>query len=138
MPAQAANTYILLAVGDALVAQIPALLISVAAAMVVSRVGKEHDIGSQIGKQLFSSAKALGVVAGIVGVLGLIPGMPHMVFLVVAAAIGWARVQDAPPRAGRDAAQRRPRRKRAERQPRSELGRPDAGRHARAWKSATA
>ena len=63
--AQAADSYILLAVGDALVAQIPALLISVAAAMVVSRVGKEHDVGSQITKQVFSSPRSLAIVAGV-------------------------------------------------------------------------
>ncbi|HET9642688.1 MAG TPA: flagellar biosynthesis protein FlhA, partial [Burkholderiaceae bacterium] len=85
----AASSYILLAVGDALVAQIPALLISVAAAMVVTRVGKEHDVGSQIRRQLFSSTRALGVAAGIIGLLGLIPGMPHLVFLLLASAIGW-------------------------------------------------
>src|SRR5436305_46837 len=61
--AQAADSYILLAVGDALVAQIPALLISVAAAMVVSRVGKDADVGSQITKQVFSSPRSLAVVA---------------------------------------------------------------------------
>ena len=84
----AADRYVLLAVGDALVAQIPGLLISVAAAMVVSRVGKEENIGSQIGRQVFGSAKSLGVTAGIVGVLGLIPGMPHLVFLLIAFVIG--------------------------------------------------
>jgi len=86
---QAAESYILLAVGDALVAQIPALLISVAAAMVVSRVGKQHDIGTQIGAQVFGSPKALGVAAAIVATLGLVPGMPHVVFIVIASAIGW-------------------------------------------------
>ena len=86
---QAADSYILLAVGDALVAQIPALLISVAAAMVVSRVGKEADVGSQITKQVFSSPRSLAIVASILGVLGLIPGMPHLVFLFIAAALGW-------------------------------------------------
>ena len=86
---QAAESYILLAVGDALVAQIPALLISVAAAMVVSRVGKQHDIGTQIGAQVFGSPRALGVAAGIVGTLGLVPGMPHAVFIVIASALGW-------------------------------------------------
>jgi len=86
---QAAESYILLAVGDALVAQIPALLISVAAAMVVSRVGKQHDIGTQIGAQVFGSPRALGVAAGIVGTLGLVPGMPHVVFIVIASALGW-------------------------------------------------
>src|SRR5687768_17411564 len=58
----AANSYILLAVGDALVAQIPALLISVAAAMVVSRVGKESDVGSQIARQVFNSPRSLGEI----------------------------------------------------------------------------
>ncbi len=86
---QAAESYILLAVGDALVAQIPALLISVAAAMVVSRVGKETDIGSQIRTQVFSSPKALAITAGIVAALGIIPGMPHIVFLLIAGGIGW-------------------------------------------------
>ena len=86
---QAAESYILLAVGDALVAQIPALLISVAAAMVVSRVGKESDVGSQIRAQVFSSPKALAITAGIIAALGIIPGMPHIVFLLIAGGIGW-------------------------------------------------
>jgi len=86
---QAANSYILLAVGDALVAQIPALLISVAAAMVVSRVGKGTDVGSQIGKQVFSSPRSLGITAGVMALLGLIPGMPHLVFLLIAGALGY-------------------------------------------------
>jgi len=86
---QAADSYILLAVGDALVAQIPALLISVAAAMVVSRVGKDADVGSQITKQVFSSPRSLAVVAGVLGVIGVIPGMPHLVFLLIAAGLGW-------------------------------------------------
>ena len=81
---QAASTYILLAVGDALVAQIPALLISVAAAMVVSRVGNETDIGAQIAAQVFNSPKSLFITAGIVALLGIIPGMPHLVFLTIA------------------------------------------------------
>jgi flagellar biosynthesis protein FlhA len=86
--AQAASSYVTLAVGDALVAQIPALLISVASAMVVSRVGKEQDIGTQIRGQVFDSPQALGVAAGVVGLLGLVPGMPHLVFLIVAAGLG--------------------------------------------------
>lgn len=86
---QAADSYILLAVGDALVAQIPGLLISVAAAMVVSRVGSEQDIGSQIRGQMFGSPKALGITAGIIGILGVIPGMPHLVFLMMSSLIGW-------------------------------------------------
>ncbi len=86
---EAANAYILLAVGDALVAQIPGLLISVAAAMVVSRVGTETDIGSQIRAQVFSSPKALAITAGIIGMLGVVPGMPHLVFLSMASLIGY-------------------------------------------------
>ena len=85
----AANSYILLAVGDALVAQIPGLLISVAAAMVVSRVGKERDIGKQIVAQMFDSPRALGITAGILALLGLVPNMPHVVFLGVAAVLGY-------------------------------------------------
>ncbi len=85
---EAASAYVTLAVGDALVAQIPALLISVASAMVVSRVGKEQDIGTQIRGQVFDSPQALGVAAGVVALLGLIPGMPHLVFLLVAAGLG--------------------------------------------------
>ena len=86
---QAANSYILLAVGDALVAQIPGLLISVAAAMVVSRVGKEHDIGRQIAGQMFVSPRVLGITAAIMFILGIIPNMPHFVFLTIAAALGY-------------------------------------------------
>ena len=86
---QAADSYILLAVGDALVAQIPALLISVAAAMVVSRVGKDKDIGTMIGRQVFGSAKSLSITAGVIGMLGLIPGMPHVVFLMIASGLGY-------------------------------------------------
>jgi flagellar biosynthesis protein FlhA len=86
---QAANSYILLAIGDALVAQIPALLISVAAAMVVSRVGKEQDVGDQILGQVFKAPKSVAVVACVIGLLGVIPGMPHIVFLLIAGLLGW-------------------------------------------------
>jgi len=87
---QAADTYILLAVGDALVAQIPGLLISVAAAMVVSRVGKDHDLGRQIVEQMFISPRVLGITAAIMGILGIIPGMPHVVFLGISGVLGYA------------------------------------------------
>ena len=86
----AAETYVLLAVGDALVAQIPALLISVAAAMVVSRVGKEKDVGSQITAQMFDSPRALAITSGVIGMLGVIPGMPHLVFLLISGGFGYA------------------------------------------------
>jgi flagellar biosynthesis protein FlhA len=95
---QAADSYILLAVGDALVAQIPGLLISVASAMVVSRVGKEDNVSTMIGAQLFGSWRALAVTAGIIFTLGLIPGMPHMVFLAMSGVIGyfayWLRAKE--------------------------------------------
>ena len=87
--AQAADSYVLLAVGDALVAQIPALLISVAAAMVVSRVGKAEDVGSQISRQVFSSPRSLAITAGVMTLLGSIPGMPHLVFLLIGAGLGY-------------------------------------------------
>ena len=88
--AEAGTTYVLLAVGDALVAQIPALLISVAAAMVVSRVGKENDVGSQLSKQMFDSPRSLAITAGVIGALGVIPGMPSLVFLLIAGGLGYA------------------------------------------------
>lgn len=97
---QAANSYILLAVGDALVAQIPGLLISVAAAMVVSRVGKEHDIGKQIVGQMFVSPKVLGITAVIMFILGVIPNMPHFVFLTISAVLAygaWLLAHKPPP-----------------------------------------
>ncbi|MCM5679405.1 flagellar biosynthesis protein FlhA [Schlegelella sp. S2-27] len=87
---QAADSYILLAVGDALVAQIPGLLISIAAAMVVSRVGKEQDVGSQIMRQVFSSPRSLGITGGVIGFMGIIPGMPHVTFLAIAGGLGYA------------------------------------------------
>ena len=85
-----ADIYVLLAVGDALVAQIPALLVSVAAAMVVSRVGKDQDVGTQIASQVFNSPRSLAITAGVIGALGVIPGMPHLVFLLIASALGYA------------------------------------------------
>ncbi|MGQ9724344.1 MAG: flagellar biosynthesis protein FlhA, partial [Tepidimonas sp.] len=85
---QAARSYITLSVGDALVAQVPGLLVSVAAAMVVSRVGKEQDLGQQIATQMFDSPKVLGVTAAVLALLGSIPGMPNLVFLGFAALIG--------------------------------------------------
>jgi len=97
---QAADSYILLAVGDALVAQIPGLLISVAAAMVVSRVGKEQDLGRQIMDQMLISPRVLGITAGIMGVLGIVPGMPHLVFLSIAGILGyiaWVLAHKPPP-----------------------------------------
>jgi flagellar biosynthesis protein FlhA len=88
-PGDAASSYVLLAVGDALVAQIPGLLISVASAMVVSRVGKDQDVGTQIMGQMFENPKVIGVAGGILGLLGVIPGMPSFVFLPVGGGLGY-------------------------------------------------
>lgn len=77
----ATETYVLLTIGDGLVAQIPALMISIAAGVVVSRVNTNEDVGEQLVGQLFNSPKVLYIVAGVIGMLGLIPGMPNLVFL---------------------------------------------------------
>ncbi len=87
---RAASNYVLLAIGDALVAQIPALVVSLAAGLIVSRVGQEDDIGGQVGSQLFKMPRALGLSATVLGLLGVIPGMPHVAFLLLAAACGYA------------------------------------------------
>lgn len=80
----AANNYVLLAIGDGLVAQIPALVISVAAGLVVSRVGDGNDIGGQLARQLLGTPQVLLLTSAILGLLGLIPGMPHLSFLMLA------------------------------------------------------
>lgn len=82
---EAVKNYTLLAIGDGLVAQIPSLIISVAAGIVVSRVANEQDVGSQLISQLFTNSKVIYTTAGIIGGMGLIPGMPHFAFLVLAA-----------------------------------------------------
>ena len=86
--ATAANNYVLLAIGDGLVAQVPALLISTAAGMVVSRVGKGEQTGQQLLRQLFAQPHALIIAATVLAILGLIPGMPHIAFLLLAAGMG--------------------------------------------------
>ena len=89
--AQAINNYVLLSVGDGLVASVPSLVISIAAGLIVARVGKESDdIGGQMMNQLFVKPRVLGVTASILGILGVIPGMPWFVFLLLAACCGYA------------------------------------------------
>ena len=83
--ADAVKNYTMLAIGDGLVAQIPSLIISVAAGVVVSRVANNEDIGGQLVTQLFSNSKVVYVTAGIIGGMGAIPGMPHFAFLLLAA-----------------------------------------------------
>ena len=86
----AGRTYTLLTIGDGLVAQIPALLLSTAVALIVTRMSRAQDMGGELGKQLFGNAKALAVAAGLLGVMGLVPGMPHFVFLTIATLAGTA------------------------------------------------
>ena len=78
----AAHTYTLLTIGDGLVAQIPALVISTAAGVTVSRVRTEQDVGQQLLSQLFTNPKVLYLAGGVMGLLGIVPGMPTMVFLL--------------------------------------------------------
>lgn len=87
--ADAMHVYGILTIGDGLVAQIPSLFLSTAAAIMVTRVSKEGDMGKQISQQLFENPKSLLITGAVVGILGLIPGMPHMAFLglgIIAAA----------------------------------------------------
>ncbi|MBY0267627.1 MAG: FHIPEP family type III secretion protein, partial [Burkholderiales bacterium] len=86
----AAKTYTLLSIGDGLVAQIPALVISTAAGLVVTRVGSEQNMSQQMAAQLLARPQALGITAAIIGLLGLVPGMPHFAFLLLAAGMGYA------------------------------------------------
>ncbi len=87
--AAAAKSYILLAIGDALVAQLPSLMLSIAAAAIVTRVSSEKDLAGQIGSQ-FGASRTWMPVAGILTLLGLFPGMPHFVILPFAAMSGFA------------------------------------------------
>lgn len=84
----AAKTYTLLTIGDGLVAQIPALIISIAAGMVVTRVGDSQNLSEQFIGQLFNNSRVLALTGGIVGMLGLIPGMPNLVFILLASVLG--------------------------------------------------
>ncbi len=84
----AVKDYTLLAIGDGLVAQIPSLVISTAAGIIVSRVASDQDIGGQLIGQLFAKPVVLYIAAGILAGMGLIPGMPHLAFLLLAALLG--------------------------------------------------
>lgn len=86
---QAVETYVLLTIGDGLVAQIPALIISIAAGVIVSRVNTDEDVGEQLTGQLFAKPKVLYLAAGVIGLLGIIPGMPNLMFLTFTAALSF-------------------------------------------------
>ncbi|MHB1085048.1 MAG: flagellar biosynthesis protein FlhA [Thiobacillus sp.] len=101
--ADAAHNYTLLAIGDGLVAQIPALVISIAAGIIVSRVSTDEDIAGQMMSNIFSKTQALYITAAILGMMGMIPGMPNFAFLALAGGLAWLayrntrRQQDVPP-----------------------------------------
>ncbi len=85
---EAIQIYTLLTIGDGLVAQIPSLLLSIAAAMMVTRQNTDEDMGEQLVFQMFDNPKALMITAAILGVMGIVPGMPHFAFLSLAVAAG--------------------------------------------------
>ncbi|MER1679545.1 flagellar biosynthesis protein FlhA [Enterobacter hormaechei] len=94
----AGEAYTLLTIGDGLVAQIPGLVISTAAGVVVTRVVSEQDVGEQMVGQLFTSPRVLALSAAVIGLLGLIPGMPNLVFLLFTSSLlgiaWWLRGQE--------------------------------------------
>ncbi|MBB5359945.1 flagellar biosynthesis protein FlhA [Rhodanobacter sp. ANJX3] len=87
---EAARTYTLLTIGDGLVAQVPSLMLSVATAVIVTRVSKSQDMGKQVIGQVFAQPRALAVAGVVLLVMGLIPGMPNIAFLILASACGAA------------------------------------------------
>ena len=92
--AAAGTNYTLLTIGDGLVAQIPSLVISTAAGVIVSRVATDEDIGTQITGQLFTNPRVLNITGAIIVLMGLIPGMPHFAFLALGGGAIWlARTQ---------------------------------------------
>jgi flagellar biosynthesis protein FlhA len=84
----AARTYTLLTIGDGLAAQLPALLLSTAVAIIVTRMSRSQDVGGELRRQLFGNPRSLSVAAALLTVMGLIPGMPNAVFLISGAACG--------------------------------------------------
>src|ERR1700756_5698404 len=86
--ADAGKTYTLLTIGDGLVTQIPALLLSTAVALIVTRMSRAQDMGGEMTKQLFGNPKALGVVSALLGTIGLVPGMPNFAFLLMSGLCG--------------------------------------------------
>ena len=85
---EAGKIYVLLTIGDGLVAQIPSLLLSTASALVVTKVGSSsQNIGQQVSTQLFENPKALMITAAVIGALGIIPGMPNLVFILLASVL---------------------------------------------------
>src|SRR5690242_7343319 len=108
---EAAKTYTLLTIGDGLVAQVPSLMLSIAAAVIVTRVSKAQDMGKQLVSQIFGQPRALAVAGAVLGVMGLIPGMPNIAFLLLGSTCGGAawlmikRERDAAARVAQKAAE---------------------------------
>ncbi|MDP2029184.1 MAG: flagellar biosynthesis protein FlhA [Thiobacillus sp.] len=96
--ADAARNYTLLAIGDGLVAQIPALVISIAAGLIVSRVSTDEDIAGQVLSNIFNKTQALFITAAIIGMMGMIPGMPHFSFLLLAGGMAWLAYKSSKPK----------------------------------------
>ena len=89
-PASALSTYTVLTVGDGLVSQIPALIISTATGLIISRSsGSDRSLSEDIGLEMFSNPKVLFIVSGLLFFMGIVPGMPTIPFLAVSAAAGW-------------------------------------------------
>jgi flagellar biosynthesis protein FlhA len=86
--ADAARTYTLLTIGDGLVAQLPALLLSTAVAIIVTRMSGKQDMGGEVTRQLFGHPRTLAVASGLLAAMGLVPGMPNVVFLTIATLCG--------------------------------------------------
>ncbi len=86
----AATTYTILTIGEGLVAQIPALIVSTAAGIVVSRSATENSLSTDMSQQVFMQPKALGTTSGVLVLLGLVPGLPHIPFILLAAGAGTA------------------------------------------------
>ena len=94
---QAAQNYVLLTIGDGLVAQIPSMLLSTATAIIVTRISGEQDMSAEVSSQLTNNPKVLFVAAGIIGAMGVVPGMPNVVFISIATLLavgGYLRSQE--------------------------------------------
>jgi flagellar biosynthesis protein FlhA len=112
--AQAAQNYTLLTIGDGLVAQIPSMLLSTAAAIIVTRMSGAQDMGEAVASQLTDNPRVMIVAAGSIGLMGLVPGMPNLVFLSIAGILGsvawlrWQRGQEPPVAAAVEEREARP------------------------------
>ena len=84
----AAQNYVLLTIGDGLVAQIPSMLLSTATAIIVTRMSSEQDMSAEVSRQLTANPRVLFVAAGVIGLMGIVPGMPNLVFLSFALLLG--------------------------------------------------